>query len=63
MSDLIDRQALIADIDKLLPVDPLRDDYTQGRMTGLALAMERIKNAPSALSTNLASLGTDCISR
>ena len=63
MSDLIDRTALIADIDKLLPVDPLRDDYTQGRTTGLALAMERIKNAPSVLGTNLAEVGTDLISR
>ena len=47
MSDLIDRQALIDDIDKLLPIDPLKDEYTQGRTVGLALAMERIKQAPA----------------
>lgn len=50
MNDLISRQALIDDLDKLLPVDPLKDDFAQGKAIGIAFAIERIRNAPSVQS-------------
>lgn len=48
MSDLIDRQVAIDALDKSFPVDPMRNDYTQGIACGVALAMEYIKQLPSA---------------
>ena len=45
---LIDRQAAIDVIDKIFPVDPMRNDYTQGIACGAALATEYIKQMPSA---------------
>ena len=48
MNDLISRQAAIDAIDKIFPVDPMRDEYTQGITVGAALAMEYIKQLPSA---------------
>ena len=46
--DLISRQAAIDVIDKIFPVDPMRNDYTQGITCGAALATEYIKQLPSA---------------
>jgi len=48
MSDLIDRQAAIEALEKIFPADPMRNDYTQGITVGAALAMEYIKQLPSA---------------
>ena len=48
MSDLISRQAAIDVIGKIFPVDPMRNDYTQGITCGAALATEYIKQMPSA---------------
>lgn len=48
MSDLIDRKAAIDVIDKIFPVDPMRNDYTQGITCGAALAKEYIKQLPLA---------------
>ena len=48
MSDLIDRQAAIDVIDKIFPVDPMRNDYTKGITCGAALAKVYIKQLPSA---------------
>lgn len=35
-------------IDKIFPVDPMRNEYTKGITCGAALAMEYIKQLPSA---------------
>lgn len=48
MSDLIDRQVAIDALDKSFPVDPMRNDYTQGIACGAALATVYIKQLPSA---------------
>ena len=48
MSDLIDRKMAIDVIDKIFPADPMRNEYTQGITCGAALAMEYIKQLPSA---------------
>lgn len=48
MSDLISRQAAIDVIDKILPADPMRNEYTQGITCGAALAMEYVEQLPSA---------------
>lgn len=48
MSDLIDRKAAIDVIDKIFPADPMRNEYTKGITCGAALAMEYIKQLPSA---------------
>lgn len=48
MSDLISRQAAIEVIDAILPVEPMKNEYTQGITCGAALAMEYIKQLPSA---------------
>ena len=38
MSDLIDRQKLLEALDKFIPFDPMKDDYTKGISVGVALA-------------------------
>lgn len=38
MSDLIDRQKLLEALDKFIPFDPMKDDYTKGITVGVALA-------------------------
>lgn len=48
MSDLISRQSAIDVLKKILPADPMRNDYTEGITCGAALAMEYIKQLPSA---------------
>lgn len=48
MSDLIDRQAAIEVIDAILPVEPMKNEYTQGITCGAALAIEYVKQLPSA---------------
>lgn len=48
MSDLISRQEAIDVLEKILPADPMRNDYTEGITCGAALAMEYIKQLPSA---------------
>ena len=48
MRDLIERKAAIDVIDKILPADPMRNEYTQGITCGAALAMEYVKQLPSA---------------
>ena len=48
MADLIDRQAAIDVIDKILPSDPMKNEYTQGITCGAALAMEYVKQLPPA---------------
>lgn len=47
-NDCISRQAAIDVIDKIFPVDPMRNEYTKGITCGAALAMEYIKQLPSA---------------
>lgn len=48
MSDLISRQAAMDVIDKIFPVDPMRNDYTQGITCGAALAKTYVGQLPSA---------------
>ena len=48
MSDLISRQAAINVLEKILPANPLKSEYTQGITCGAALAIERVKQLPSA---------------
>lgn len=52
MTDLIDRQAAIDALDKILPAwkqnDSMKNDFTRGIMVGAALAVERIVRVPSA---------------
>jgi hypothetical protein len=48
MSVLIDRQAAINVIGKILPADPMHNEYTEGITCGAALAMEFIEQLPSA---------------
>lgn len=48
MVDCISRQAAIDVIDKILPADPMRDEYAQGITCGAALAMEYVKQLPPA---------------
>ena len=47
-SDLISRQAAIDAIDAILPVEPMKNEYTQGITCGAALAIEYVKQLPSA---------------
>ena len=56
MSDLIDRQALLRQID-------IDSDGEPGYYGDTWKFIDTIKRIPSALSTNLAEVGTDCISR
>ena len=42
------RQAAIEAIEKIFPVDPMKNEYTQGVTCGAALAKEYIKQLPSA---------------
>ena len=48
MSDLISRQAAIDAIDAILPAEPMKNEYTQGITCGAALAIEYVKQLPSA---------------
>ena len=48
MDDLISRQAAIDVIDAILPVEPMKNEYTQGITCGAALAIEYVKQLPSA---------------
>ena len=48
MTDLISRQAAIDVIDAILPVKPMKNEYTQGITCGAALAIEYVKQLPSA---------------
>lgn len=48
MVDYIDRQAAIDVIDKILPSDPMKNEYTQGITCGAVLAMEYVKQLPSS---------------
>lgn len=47
-NDCISRQVAIDVLEKILPADPMRNDYTEGITCGAALAMEYIKQLPSA---------------
>lgn len=46
--DTISRQAAIDVIDAILPVEPMKNEYTQGITFGAALAIEYVKQLPSA---------------
>ena len=48
--DVISRKAAIDALGKIFPIDPMRNDYTQGIACGAALATEYIKQLPSAQS-------------
>lgn len=48
MADLIERQAAMEALDKIFPVDPMRNDYTQGIACGAALAKIYVEQLPSA---------------
>ena len=48
MDDLISRRMAIDAIDKILPVNPMKTEYTQGITCGAALAMEYVKQLPAA---------------
>lgn len=48
MNDLIYRQDAIDVIDRILPVNPTKNDYTQGIAVGAALAIQYVKELPSA---------------
>ena len=64
MDDLISRQAAIERFDYIRPRDPMTSDYTHGIDVGIALCKVAIREQPPAqLGTNLAEVGTDCISR
>jgi hypothetical protein len=64
MDELISRQAAIERFDYIRPRDPMTSDYTHGIDVGIALCKVAIREQPPAqLGTNLAQLGTDCISR
>ena len=63
-SDLISRQAAVERFDYIRPRDPMTNDYTHGIDVGIALCKVAIREQPPAqLGTNLAEVGTDCISR
>ena len=64
MNDLISRQAAIERFDYIRPRDPMTSDYTHGIDVGIALCKVAIREQPPAqLGTDLAEVGTDCISR
>lgn len=48
MDDLISRQMAIDVIDKILPVDPMKNEYTKGYTVGAALALKYVMQLPSA---------------
>lgn len=50
MKDTIFRQAAIDVIEKIIPANPMLNDYTQGITVGAALAAEYIKQLPPAQS-------------
>ena len=63
-SDLISRQAAVERFDYIRPRDPMTNDYTHGIDVGIALCKVAIREQPPAqFGTNLAEVGTDCISR
>ena len=61
MNDLVSRQALLDEFEQWQKID----GYSNGEWNLLVDVLDVIKSMPPAsqLSTNLASLGTDCISR
>lgn len=48
MDDLISRKAVIDVLNAILPVDPVKNEYTQGITCGVALAIGYVKQLPSA---------------
>ena len=48
MRDLISRCAAIEAIDKILPTDPIKNEYTKGYIVGAALALKYVMQLPSA---------------
>ena len=64
MDDMISRRAALERFDYIRPRDPMTSDYTHGIDVGIALCKVAIREQPPAqLSTNLAEVGMDCISR
>ena len=48
MRDLISRYEAIEAIDKILPTDPIENEYTKGKIVGVALALKYVMQLPSA---------------
>ena len=48
---VISRQAAIDALAKILPTDPMKNEYTKGNTVGVALALKCVMQLPSAQST------------
>ena len=47
MTDLISRQAAIDALAKILPTDPMKNEYTKGNIVGVSLALKYVMQLPS----------------
>ena len=63
MSDLISRHGVIKAVDKFIPADPMKSDYTQGISVGLALATRCIEEFSQETDDSSQGLVKDLISR
>ena len=63
MNDLINRHKIIKAIDKFIPADPMKSDYTQGISVGLALATRCIEEFSQETDESSQGLVKDTISR
>ena len=45
--ELIDKQAAIDALAKILPTDPMKNEYTKGNIVGVALALKYVMQLPS----------------
>lgn len=63
MSDLISRQGVIKAIDKFIPADPMKSDYTQGISVGLAIATLCVERFSQENAESSQGLVKDLISR
>lgn len=63
MSDLISRKDLLKALDKFIPVDPLKDDYTKGITVGIGLASGCVEKFSQWNGDSSQGLVKDLISR
>lgn len=63
MSDLISRQRVIKEIDRFIPADPMKSDYTQGISVGLAIATRCVEQFSQENHDSSQGLVKDLISR
>jgi len=63
VGDMISRQAVIKAVDKFIPADPMKNDYTQGISVGLAIATRCIEEFSQETDESSQGLVKDLISK